>query len=80
MWFGGGSDVVRRWVGGGSDVFSDLVQTVWQKLRERGFQQSEVCVSTPRLVFLLCVWGVLGIDIASGKPRPWTSGLADTLC
>ena len=35
------SDVVRTWFGGGSDVFSDLVQTVWQKLRESGFQQSE---------------------------------------
>ena len=34
MRFGRGSDVVRMWVGGGSDVFSDLVQTIWQKLRE----------------------------------------------
>ena len=25
--------------GCGSDVFSDLVQTVWKKLRESGFQQ-----------------------------------------
>ena len=30
-WFGCGSEVVRMWAGGGSDVFSDLVQTVWQK-------------------------------------------------
>ena len=47
MWFGRGfgrgSDVVRTWFGsgseGGSDVFSDLVQKVWQKFRESGFQQ-----------------------------------------
>ena len=39
MRFGHGSDVVQMWVGRGSDVFSDLVQTVWQKLRESGFQQ-----------------------------------------
>ena len=38
MWFGRGSDLVRMWVRGGSDVFSDLVQTVWQKSRESGFQ------------------------------------------
>ena len=38
MWFGCGSDVVRTWFGCGSDVFSDLVQTVWQKLRVSGFQ------------------------------------------
>ena len=38
-WFGRGSDVVQTWFGRGSDVFSDLVQTVWQKLRESGFQQ-----------------------------------------
>ena len=38
MWFGRGSNVVRRWLGGGSDLFSDLVQTVWQRLRESGFQ------------------------------------------
>ena len=37
-WFGCGSDVARMWVGGGSDVFSDLAQTVWQKLRESGCQ------------------------------------------
>ena len=41
MWFGRGSDVVQTWFGCVSDVFSDLVQTVWQKLRESGFQQSE---------------------------------------
>ena len=39
MWLRRGSDVVRTWVRGGSDVFSDLVQTVWQKLRESGFQR-----------------------------------------
>ena len=38
MWSGRGPDVVRTWFGRGSDVFSDLVQTVWQKLREGGFQ------------------------------------------
>ena len=44
-YFGCGSDVVQMWLdvagmwfGGGSDVFSDLVHTVWQKLRESGFQ------------------------------------------
>ena len=37
MRFGSGSDVVRMWFGGGSCVFSDLVQTVRQKLREIGF-------------------------------------------
>ena len=42
MWFGRGSDVVRMWFGGGSDVFSDLVQTIWQELRESGFQQQRV--------------------------------------
>ena len=40
MWFGRGLDVVRMWGGGGSDVFPDLAQTVWQKLRESGFQHS----------------------------------------
>ena len=40
-WFGCGSDVVRMWVGGGSDVFSDMVQTVWQKLRESGSTRAE---------------------------------------
>ena len=44
-WFGCGSDMVRLWVGCGSDVFSDvfldLVQTVWQKLRESGFQHAK---------------------------------------
>ena len=39
-WFGCGLNVARTWVGGGSDVFLDLVQTVWKKLRESGFQQS----------------------------------------
>ena len=39
MWFGRVSDVVQMWVGGGSDVFSDLVQPIWQKLRESGFQR-----------------------------------------
>ena len=45
------------WLGCGSDVFSDVVEKVWQKLRERGFQhfreialgqgggQEDVCVS-----------------------------------
>ena len=37
MWFGRGLDVVRICFGCGSDVFSDLVQTVWQNLRESGF-------------------------------------------
>ena len=47
MWFGRGSDadVVRMWFGVGSDVFSDLVQTVWQKLRESGFQQCWGCTA-----------------------------------
>ena len=40
--FGCGSDVVRMWCGRvfgcGVDVFSDLVQTVWQKLRESGLR------------------------------------------
>ena len=40
LWFRCGSDVVRRWVGGGSDMFSDLVQTDWQKLREIAFQHT----------------------------------------
>ena len=40
-WFGRGSEVVRMWAGGGSDVFSDLVQTVCQKLRESGSQHSK---------------------------------------
>ena len=39
MWFGRGLDAVWMWFRGGSDVFSDLVQTVWQKLRESGFQR-----------------------------------------
>ena len=47
MWFGRGSDVVRMWVGGGSDVLSDLVQTVWQKLRESGCQQLPPLNSNP---------------------------------
>ena len=34
-WFGCGSEVGRRWLG---RVFSELVQTLWQKLRESGFQ------------------------------------------
>ena len=45
-WFGCGLDVVRMWVRGGSHVFSDLVQTVWQKLRESGFQQARGVVCT----------------------------------
>ena len=40
MWFGRGSAVVQMWFGGGSDVFSDLVQTIWRKLRESGFQHA----------------------------------------
>ena len=47
-WFGRGSDVVRMWVGGGSDVFSDLMQTVWQKLRESGFQHAGTPLSGVR--------------------------------
>ena len=39
-WFGRGSDVVRMWFGCGSHVSSDLVQTVWQKLRKSGFQHA----------------------------------------
>ena len=45
-WFGCGSDVVRMWFGRGSDVVSDvfsaLAQTVWQKLRESGFQHGNL--------------------------------------
>ena len=38
MWLGYGSDVARMWLGCRSDVFSDVIEKVWQKLRERGFQ------------------------------------------
>ena len=42
-WLENGSNAAKTSVrapgfGGGSDLFSDLVQTVWQKLRESGFQ------------------------------------------
>ena len=40
------------WLGGGSDVFSDLVPTFWQKLRESGFQhdllQTNDCTQNSR--------------------------------
>ena len=43
IWLGCGSDVAQMWLGRvfgcRSDAFSDVAEKVWQKLRERGFQQ-----------------------------------------
>ena len=40
MWLGCGLNKARMWLRRSSDLFSGVVQTVWQKLRERGFQHS----------------------------------------
>ena len=51
LWLGCGSDVARMWRGRGLDVFSDVVQTVWQKLRERGLQHAHVLLLTSDVLF-----------------------------
>ena len=49
---GSGSDVVRTRFAHGSDVLSDMVQKVWQKLRERRSQHPEDVLE--KFTLLLC--------------------------
>ena len=78
MWFGRGSDMVRTrlgrgsdvartWFGRGSDVVSDLAQTVWQKLRESGFQHA--CRNASVLETLACRSGCFGRREKTPTPK-----------
>ena len=75
MWFGCGSDVVRT-------CFSDLVQTVWQEVKEKWFPAPHLPVGKKFLRFCLVQPGNLQFWLNADNPDPLNEwgGLSKTPC